>query len=49
MGFSKSEVDPNLHFLLVGFEVLIMVLYVDYLIMTGVERLIVGCKLDLAS
>jgi hypothetical protein len=35
MGFTKSEADPNLYFLLVGFEVLILVLYVDDLILTG--------------
>jgi hypothetical protein len=46
--FTKSEADPNLY-LLVGFEVLILVLYVDDLILIGEERLIVGCKLDLAS
>jgi hypothetical protein len=49
MGFTKSEADPNLYFLLVGSEPLILVLYVDDLILTGVERLIAGCKLDLAS
>jgi hypothetical protein len=49
MGFTKSEADPNLYFLLVGSEVLILVLYVDDLILTSAERLIAGCKLDLAS
>jgi hypothetical protein len=49
MGFTKSEVDPNLYFLLVGSEVLIFVLYVDDIILIGVERLIAGCKSDLVS
>jgi hypothetical protein len=49
MGFIKSEADPNLYFLLVGYEVLILVLYVDDLILTSAERLIAGCKSDLAS
>jgi hypothetical protein len=31
MVFTKSEADPNLYFLLVGSEVLILVLYVDIL------------------
>jgi hypothetical protein len=35
--------------MLVGYEILILVLYVDDLILTGVETLIVGCKSDLAS
>jgi hypothetical protein len=33
---------------MVGFEVLILVLYVDDLILTGAKNLIVGCKSDLA-
>jgi hypothetical protein len=49
MGFTKSEADPNLYFLLVGSEILILVLYVDDLILTGAESLIAGCKSDLAS
>eukprot|EP00253_Pinus_taeda_P035809 PITA_35809 len=37
------------HFIVVGEEPLILVLYVDDLIITSVERLIEGCKRDLAS
>jgi hypothetical protein len=44
MGFTKSEADPNLYFLLDGFEVLILVLYVDDLILTSAERLIARCR-----
>ena len=49
LGFRKSEADPNLYFIVVGEEPLILVLYVDDLVITGAERLIEGCKRDLAS
>ena len=49
MGFTKSDSDSNLYFIVVGEEPLILVLYVDDLVITGVERLIEGCKRDLAS
>eukprot|EP00253_Pinus_taeda_P035445 PITA_35445 len=49
LGFTKSEADPKLYFILVGEEPLILVLYVDDLIITSAERLIEGCKRDLAS
>ena len=37
MGFTKSEADPNLYFIVIGEEPLILVLYVDDLIITGAE------------
>jgi hypothetical protein len=49
MGFTKSEVDPNLYFILVEADPLILVLYVDDLFLIGAEELIAGCKADLAS
>eukprot|EP00253_Pinus_taeda_P029527 PITA_29527 len=49
MGFTKSEVDPNLYYIVIGEEPLILVLYADDLIITGVERLIKHCKRDLAT
>jgi hypothetical protein len=49
MGFEKSEADPNLYYILVGEDPLILVLYVDDLFLTGLEKLIEGCKRDLAS
>ena len=49
LGFTKSEADPNLSFIVVGEEPLILVLYGDDLIITGAERLIEGCKRDLNS
>eukprot|EP00253_Pinus_taeda_P025819 PITA_25819 len=48
MGFTKSEADPNLYFIVIGEEPLILVLYVDDLVITGAERLIEHCKRDLA-
>jgi hypothetical protein len=44
MGFTKSEGNPNLYFIFVGVDPLILVLYVDDLFLVGVEELIVGCK-----
>ena len=41
MGFQKSEVDPNLYFIMVGDDSLILLLYE--------ERPIAVCKRDLAS
>eukprot|EP00253_Pinus_taeda_P014357 PITA_14357 len=49
MGFTKSEADPNLYFIVIGEEPLILVLYVDDLVITGAERLIGHCKRDLAT
>jgi hypothetical protein len=40
MGFTKSEADPNLYFILIGEDPLILVLYVDDLFLTGAEELI---------
>eukprot|EP00253_Pinus_taeda_P002716 PITA_02716 len=49
MGFTKSEADTNLYFVVIGEEPLILVLYVDDLVITGAERLIEHCKRDLAT
>ena len=49
MGFTKSEANSNLYFIVIGEEPLILVLYVDDLVITGAERLIEVCKKDLAS
>ena len=49
MGFTKSEADPNLYYIVIGEEPLILVLYVDDLVITGAERLIEHCKRDLAT
>eukprot|EP00253_Pinus_taeda_P033466 PITA_33466 len=49
LGFSKSEADPNLYQIVVEVKLLIIVLYVDDLILTGDELLILSCKKDLAT
>jgi hypothetical protein len=49
MGFTKSEVDSNLYYILVGGEPLILVLYIDDLFMTGSEKLIADCKKNLTA
>jgi hypothetical protein len=49
MGFTKSEVDHNLYFILVGEDPLILVLYVDDMFLTSGEEIIAGCKVDLSS
>jgi hypothetical protein len=49
MGFEKSDVDPNIYYIIRGEDTLILILYVDDLFITGAEDLIVDCKLGLAS
>eukprot|EP00253_Pinus_taeda_P036434 PITA_36434 len=49
MGFTKSDADPNLYYIVIGEEPLILVLYVDDLIITGAKRLIEHRKRDLAA
>jgi hypothetical protein len=49
LGFEKSEVDPNLYFIVVGEDPLILLLCVDDLFITGAKRLISSCKESLAS
>lgn len=47
LGFIKSDVDPNLYYLIVENEPLILVLYVDDLFLTRSTRLIKDCKKNL--
>ena len=49
MGFVKSDANPNLYYLVVENEPLILVLYVDDLFLTGSSRLIGDCKKKLAT
>ena len=49
MGFVKSDTDPNLYYLRVGSEPLILVLYVDDLFLTRSSRFIKDCKENLAT
>jgi hypothetical protein len=49
LGFTKSDAYSNLYYKVeYGFP-LILVLYVDYLFLTGDEKLIDGCKRELTS
>lgn len=43
MGF-KSEADPDLYYIFVAIDLLVLVLYADDLFLIGLEKLIVGCK-----
>jgi len=49
LGFTRSEVDPNLYFKVEDDQTLILVLYVDDLFLTGANPLIYKCKRELAS
>ena len=49
LGFTRSEVDPNLYFKVEDNKPLILVLYVDDLFLTSVDPLIHNCKRELAS
>ena len=49
MGFHKSDADPNLYYIVVSDDPIILVLYVDDFFITRAKRLIEGCKKDLAS
>eukprot|EP00253_Pinus_taeda_P009536 PITA_09536 len=48
LGFTKSEADANLYHIVVKGKLSIIVLYVDDLILTGDDQLIMSCKEDLA-
>jgi len=47
MSFTKIKGGPNLYYIFFRNDWLILVLYVYYLFLTGVDKLIVGCKLDM--
>eukprot|EP00253_Pinus_taeda_P023023 PITA_23023 len=47
LGFTKSEVDANFYHIMVKGKLLIIVLYVDDLILTSDDQLIMSCKEDL--
>ena len=49
MGFQKSEANPNLYFIMVGDDLIVLLLYVDYLFIIGRGRPIATCKKDLAA
>ena len=47
LSFTKSEADANLYQIVVEGKIFIIVIYVDDLILTGDEKLIHSCKVDL--
>jgi hypothetical protein len=47
LGFTKSDVDPNLYYKVEDGFPMILVLYVDDLFLIGDENLIDGCKREL--
>lgn len=49
LGFTRSNVDPNLYFKVVQVMSLILVLYVDNLFLIGSDPLMIECKRELAS
>jgi hypothetical protein len=49
MGFEKSNVYPNLYYIIRGEDMLFLILYVDEFSITGTKDLIDECKLGLAS
>ena len=49
LGFTQSDVDPNLYFKVDKESPLILVLYVEDLLLIGVNPLIHQCKRELAS
>jgi hypothetical protein len=49
LGFTKSKADYNLYFKVMNDEPIILLLYVDELFLTRVEKLITECKKRLAS
>ena len=48
LGFKQSEENVNLYHIMVKGKQLIVFLYVDDLILTGDDQLIMSCKEDLA-
>jgi hypothetical protein len=49
LGFTKSKADPNLYYKVEDNGPMILLLYVDDLFLTWNEKLIVECKIKLAS
>jgi hypothetical protein len=49
MGFTKSETDPILYYIFIVTDLLVLVLYVDEFFLTGVEKVIVGCKANMTT
>jgi hypothetical protein len=48
LGFRKRSENPNLYFKVVDDGPVILLLYLDYLFLTGVKKLISECKRKIA-
>ena len=48
MDFTKSDAYPNLYYIFVGSDLIVLLLHVDDLFLIGLEKLIVGLKVDMA-
>jgi hypothetical protein len=49
LGITRSKVDSNLYFKVMNYESVIFLLYVDELLLTGEENLIIDCKKKLST
>ena len=49
LGFTKSKFDPNLYMNIMDDNPAILILYADYLFLTGNEKQITDCKKKLAE
>jgi hypothetical protein len=49
LGFTKSKADPNLYFKIENDGPVILLLCMDYLLLTDEENLITDCKKKLAA
>ena len=49
LGFTKSSADPNLYIKVVEHELVIILLYVDVLLLTGVKERTLECKKQLTT
>ena len=49
MGITKIEAYPNLYYIFIGIDLLILVLYVYGMFLTSSEKLIAGCKATMAA
>ena len=49
LGFTKSKEDSNLYYKVEDDRIMILLVYVDYLFLTGKEKLISECKKNLMT
>jgi len=49
MVFQTHVINPNLYYIAIGFDLLGLVFYVDDFFLIGTNKLIVGCKENIAN